>query len=70
MEMPPLKTFGRTYDVNLEDIISSGCVYHRTCYAEVGNKTKRQVQAEVRKIFNNERCQRNQKKHRATYWTT
>ena len=27
--------------VNLEDIISSGCVYHRTCYADVGNKTKR-----------------------------
>ena len=28
-------------DVNLGDIISSGCVYHRTCYADIGNKTKR-----------------------------
>ena len=28
-------------DVNLKEIISSGCVYHRSCYADVGNKTKR-----------------------------
>ena len=37
-----VKEFWETIcEVNLEDIVSSGCVYHRSCYADVGNKTKR-----------------------------